>query len=77
MNDILTQPVWVKKWGIHKPISYGEANAVLFKSLTFLKQKRRKAGQTAATALALIRILESLRLRKGISLEEAFVIAQT
>lgn len=77
VNHTLTQPAWVKQWGMRKPISYGEANAVLYESMTFLKQKRRKAGQTAATALSLIWILESLRLRQGIPLEEAFRIAQS
>lgn len=76
VNDVLSQPDWVKFHGLRKPISYGEANAVLFEAIRFLKGKKQKAGQTAEVALSIIRILESLRLKKGISSEEAFSIVQ-
>ena len=76
VNDVLRQPQWVKLSGIHKPISYGEANAVLFETIKFLKGKKNKAGQTAEVALSITHILESLRLKKGISQEEAFKIVQ-
>lgn len=76
VNDVLSQPEWVKLHGLHEPISYGEANAVLFEAIRFLKSKKQKAGQTAEVALSIIRILESLQLKKGISSEEAFTIVQ-
>lgn len=76
VNDVLRQPQWVKLYGIHKPISYGEANAVLFEAIKFLKGEKNKAGQTAEVALSIIHILESLRLKKGINQEEAFKIVQ-
>ena len=76
VNDVLRQPQWVKLCGIHKPISYGEANAVLFEAIKFLKEGENKAGQTAEVALSIIHILESLRLKKGISQEDAFKIVQ-
>lgn len=76
VNDVLRQPQWVKLCGIHKPISYGEANAVLFEAIKFLKGGKNKAGQTAEVALSIIHILESLRLKKGISQEDAFKIVQ-
>lgn len=76
VNDMISRPEWVKRYGIRKPISYGEANAVLFEAIGFLKDKQQEGGQTAEVALSIIRILESLRLQKGISLEEAFMIVK-
>lgn len=75
VNDVLSQPDWVKRYGLHEPVSYGEANAVLFEAIRFLKNQKKK-GQTAEVALSIIRILESLRLKKGISSEEAFILVQ-
>jgi len=76
VNDVLNRPQWVKQYGIQKPISYGEANAVLFEAIRFLKDKKTIAGQTAEVALSIIWILESLRLRKGLTQEEAFEIVK-
>jgi len=71
VNDVLSRPQWVKSYGIRKSISYGEANAVLFESIRYLKNKKKEAGQTAEVALSIIRILESLRLKKNISQYES------
>jgi len=76
VNDVLSRPEWVKLHGIRKPISYGEANAVLFEAIGFLKNRTREAGQTAEVALSIIRILESLRRKEGISRQEAFRIVR-
>ncbi|MGB9764219.1 MAG: hypothetical protein ACPLZD_02550 [Candidatus Saccharicenans sp.] len=76
VNDCLRQPEWIKKYGLRSPITYGEANAVLFDSIAFLKDKQETAGQTAEVALSIIRILESLRQKRGISNEEALTIVQ-
>jgi len=76
VNDILSRPQWVKLNGIRKPISYGEANAVLFNAIRFLKGKKQTGGQTAEVALSIIRVLESLRLKKGLSNEDAFAIVK-
>lgn len=76
VNDILSHPQWVKLYGIRKPISYGEANAVLYEAINFLKDKKTKAGQTAEVALSIIRILESLRLKSSLSQQEVFEIVK-
>lgn len=76
VNDCLRKPEWIKKYGLRPPISYGEANAVLFDSIAFLKEKQEVAGQTAEVALSIIRILESLRQKKGVTNEEALAIVQ-
>lgn len=74
VNDILSRPQWVKLYGFQKPISYGEANAVLFEAIDFLENKKKETGQTAEVALSIIRILESLRLKEGLSQERAMDI---
>ncbi len=66
VNDVLSHPQWVKLYGIQRPISYGEANAVLFDAINYLKDKKKEAGQTAEVAFSIIRILESFRQEKGL-----------
>jgi hypothetical protein len=66
VNDVLRHPEWVRLYGIRRPISYGEANAVLFDAIKYLKNKKKEAGQTAEVAFSIIRILESFRLEKGL-----------
>jgi len=77
VNDVLARPAWVKERGHRPPISYGEANAVLFEAIAFLKDKKDTAGQTAEVALSIIRILESLRQGRGLTNEEALVIVRS
>jgi len=74
VNDFLRRPQWLDKYGSQKSISYQEANAVLFDAIQFLKDKNTEAGQTAEVALSIIRILESLRLSRGASNQEALSI---
>ncbi|UCC38422.1 MAG: hypothetical protein JSV96_11340 [Candidatus Aminicenantes bacterium] len=76
VNDILSRPQWVKLYGFQKLISYGEANAVLFEAMDFLKDKNRDADQPPEVALSIIRILESLRLKVGLSQEYALYIVK-
>jgi N-acetylmuramic acid 6-phosphate etherase len=76
VNDVLHHPEWVKLHGVQKPISYGEANAILYESLAFMENKRGKIDGKTEVALSIIRILESLRLNKPLSLNEASQIFQ-
>ena len=76
VNDTLSRPQWVKLHGIQKPISYDEANAVLFDSINFLKDKKDEAGQTAEVALSIIRILESFRRKRNLSNSDALDIVK-
>ncbi len=76
VNDILSRPAWVSRYGVREPISYGEANAVLYDAIAFMKEKK-EAGQTAEVALSIIRILESLRQNSGVSQEEALDLVTT
>jgi len=74
VNDFLSRPDWVKLHGQNEPITYGEANAVLFEAISFLKDNKEAAGQTAEVALSIIRILESLRQNRGLTNDEALGI---
>jgi len=76
VNDVLSRPDWVKLFGLRKPIAYGEANAVLFESIDYLRDKRQESGQTAEVALSIIRILEALRQNQSVSPEQAFTIVK-
>jgi N-acetylmuramic acid 6-phosphate (MurNAc-6-P) etherase len=66
VNDVLSHPRWVRTYGIQRQISYGESNAVLFDAINYLKDKKNEAGQTAEVAFSIIRILESIRIEKGL-----------
>lgn len=74
VNEILKKPDWVKRHGIQKPISYGESNAVLFDAIRFMEGNGKNPEQESLVALSIIRILESLRLNRAFSLEEAMTI---
>lgn len=77
VNDVLGTPEWVKARGAREPITYGEANAVLFDAIAYLKDKTAEAGQTAEVAFSIIRILESLKQERGISHGEALDLVRT
>ena len=74
VNDTMSRPQWVRTLGRRKPISYGEANAVLFDSIAYLKARREMAGQTTEVGLSIIRILESLKQKRGLTSDEALKI---
>jgi N-acetylmuramic acid 6-phosphate (MurNAc-6-P) etherase len=76
VNDVLSHPRWVRTYGIQRQISYGEANAVLFDAINYLKDKKNEAGQTAEVAFSIIRILESIRLEKGLLRSKTLKILQ-
>ena len=74
VNDVLGRPGWVLENGARPPVSYGEANAVLYDSIAYLRDRPTEAGQTAEVALSIIRILESLRQKRGLAPGEALEI---
>jgi N-acetylmuramic acid 6-phosphate (MurNAc-6-P) etherase len=71
VNDVFSNPRWVEQHGIQTPLSYGEANAVLYSSIRFLRSARKKAGQAAEVALSIIHILESLKHQKRVSMDSS------
>jgi len=77
VNDVLGTADWVRLHGQREPVSYGEANAVLYDAIAYLRDKPAEAGQTAEVAFSIIRILESLRQRRGIAREEALALVRS
>jgi N-acetylmuramic acid 6-phosphate (MurNAc-6-P) etherase len=76
VNDTLAAPGWVRSNGVRKPISYGEANAVLFDSIAFVKERMEDVGQAAEVPLSIVRILESIRRKRGLTPDEALEIVR-
>jgi hypothetical protein len=66
----------VKRQGILKLISYGESNAVLFDTIRFVKKNGDEFDRSVVVPCAIIRILESLRLKKALLPEEALTIVR-
>ena len=77
VNDVLRRPEWVKANGARDPIRYGEANAVLYDAIAYLKDQPAAAGQTAEVAFSIIRILESLRQKRGLSHDETLELVRS
>ncbi len=73
VNDTISQEEWEQKYGKMGPISYAEANAVLFEAMDYVS---KRSGQISEVALCIIRILEASRLKKYISWEDALHIAE-
>lgn len=77
VNDVLSRPSWAKAYGRRNAITYSDANTVLFDSIAYLKDKQKEAGQTAEVAFSIIRILESLKQRRGVGPGETLEIVRT
>jgi N-acetylmuramic acid 6-phosphate (MurNAc-6-P) etherase len=77
VNDVLGTAEWVKARGTRDPVTYGEANAVLYDAIAYLRDKAAEAGQTAEVAFSIIRILESLKQGRGVSREETLTLVRT
>ena len=77
VNDVLGRAEWVKAYGARDPITYGEANAVLYDSIAYLRDRQAEAGQTAEVAFSIIRILESLKEKRGLSHAEALGLVRS
>ncbi len=69
VNDVLNQPQWINAYGAMEPLSFAEANAVLYDAIEYVHLGGM--GQTAEVALSIIRILEALRRGAAVSWDEA------
>jgi len=74
VNDAVSQDDWQKNWGKTDPITYDQANAVLFEAIDYMAER---GGQTSEVELSILRILEALRNDVFISWDEAFSISET
>ena len=72
VNDALKQPRWAEDHGPCEPVSFAEANAVLFEAMDYVSS--HEVGQTAEVALCIIRILEALASGAAVSWEQARAI---
>lgn len=70
INAVLTSLVWLDQFGARPPISYAEANAILFNIIDVMKT-RSSSAQTSEVALSIIRVLERLKKQRPISWEQA------
>jgi hypothetical protein len=77
INDQLQRTDWIDSYGKRDPITYGEANAVLFDSIDYLKDKQKEAGQTAEVAFSIIRVLESAKRKQAVGRAETLEIVKT
>jgi N-acetylmuramic acid 6-phosphate (MurNAc-6-P) etherase len=77
VNDVLGTAEWVKANGARGPVTYGEANAVLYDAIEYLKGRQAEAGQTAEVAFSIIRILESLKQKRGVDRADALALVES
>jgi len=73
VNDILSHEAWRRQHGSTEPLTYEEANAVLYDALEFTG---RTGGQVSEVELSIIRILESLRRESPLSWEKARALVE-
>jgi len=71
VNDTLAQEEWTGRHGEAEPVTYAQANAVLFDAMDFLSEHK---GQQSEVALSIIRILEALREHRFVSWDEALAV---
>lgn len=76
INEVISGERWREAHGETAPVTYAEANAVLYDAIAFLKDRQAEAGQTAEVAFSVIRVLESLRRKSSVSREEALDIVK-
>jgi len=74
VNDTLSQNEWAQKHGKSDPLTYEQANAILFEAMEFVS---RKGGQISEVELSIIRILEAFRTHKFIGWEDALSVSLT
>jgi N-acetylmuramic acid 6-phosphate etherase len=74
VNDTVLRDEWIDRNGLTEPITYAQANAVLFEAMDFLSTER---GQVGEVELSIIRILEALRKRSYIGWEAALLVSNT
>ena len=77
VNDAMGNPGWIRQFGTRHPITYGEANAVLYDSIAYMKERIEDVGQAAEVPLSIIRILEALRRKRDFTADEALEIVKS
>ncbi len=75
VNAVLGSQAWIKLYGKTSPITFAEANAVLFDAMNYVKNAGL-VNKSSEVPLAIVRILESLKQHKNISWEQAQAILE-
>jgi len=70
VNDAISSTEWTKQHGKHAPISYAEANAVLFDAISYVS-RTRKVGQISEVGLSIVRLLESMAGKQTVTWADA------
>ncbi|WP_394843493.1 hypothetical protein LZC95_41405 [Pendulispora brunnea] len=71
INDVLHNAHWIQAHGQRADITYQEANAVLYDVMPYVAKKREEKDQAAAeVSIVIVRVLESLRQKKSVSLDD-------
>lgn len=73
VNDTVLRDEWIEKNGKTEPVTYPQANAVLFEAMDFVS---KQGGQIGEVELSIIRILEALRKKSAIGWEAALSISE-
>ena len=74
VNDTVLRNEWVEKNGRTEPITYEQANAVLFEAMDFVS---KQGEQISEVELSIIWILEALRKKRTIGWEAALSVSET
>lgn len=75
VNAVLSNPAWIKLYGKNPPLTFAEANAVLFSAIDYV-QKTGNSTEAPEVALSIFRILESLKQHKNFSWQQAQALMQ-
>ena len=73
VNSVLQSEKWINQQRNINPITFSEANAVLFSAKDFLEQIG-SATESAEVAISIIRILEALKKGENIAWEQAIAV---
>ncbi len=71
VNDVLSKKKWIQEYGKMDPVTYEQANAILFEAMDFVTKRN---DQISEVELSIIRVLEALRTNMFISWEDALSI---
>jgi N-acetylmuramic acid 6-phosphate (MurNAc-6-P) etherase len=74
VDDVLRHQAWIAAHGGRRPLSFADANAVLFDAMAWVRA--RGPGQTAEVALSIVRILEAFRTGGPVTFEAALGILE-
>ena len=73
VNDTFRQPEWTEKYGETEPLTYAQANAVLFDTMDYVSQAPDPVSEVE---LSIIRILESRRTAHPVGREQALSLVR-